>query len=162
MSDLGRYKIQSAEELKNRVDAYFKECDEHMAIAYIDPVSFAKTYKHEPQPYTWTGLALHIGLGGRQSLSNYKGVPEFETILKVARLKIQSQWEGKLQRLGNNSGVMFAIINNPVDEGDAYANTQVLNVGGQAGNPVEIKSITGELSEEQLKAMEAILEGRNK
>lgn len=151
---LGVYKIKTAEELQTRVDAYFESCDNNKEIRYT-----AKGQPFEvaaPKPYTWTGLARACGLSGRQALNNYEDRDQFYPILRMARLKVREQWEEGLYRLGNNNGVMFNLTNNISDE-DQYVHKTVVdqNIGGQPGNPVELK--TDDLSEEQLKRIEAIL-----
>lgn len=157
---LGHYKIQTPEELQLRVDAYFDAQDHHETRALVGTGQFAeiRTFP-DPQPYTWIGLARAIGLGGRQSLINYSTRDEFAPILRQARLRIEEQWEAKLQRLGNNNGIVFALTNNTVAE-DRYVQKteQDINLGGQAGNPVQLVAATlDKLSEHDLERIEGIM-----
>jgi hypothetical protein len=156
----GIYKIQTPEELQALVDSYFKSCDEHTVRKLVGTGKDAQIMTvPEPEPYTWTGLALAVGLSGRQALINYRGRDEFAPILNTARAKIQAQWESKLQRLGNNNGVQFALTNNTLIEGDEYRSKQDINLGGQSDNPVHmIKHSADDLTEEQLRKIREILE----
>lgn len=155
--NFGCYQIENAEILQAKVDAYFTACDEHMSLLMIT-ANGEKLYELQPQPYTWTGLAIAVGLSGRQAINNYAERDEFYPVLLKARLKIQEQWEGKLQRLGNNNGVMFNLTNNTLREEQFVNKTTVdQNVGGQPGNPLKIEHTADDLSEAQLKAIEAIL-----
>ena len=157
--NFGYYKIKTPEELQQKVNAYFDECDRHQTRALVGtgPNAEVRTFP-DPKPYTWTGLALAIGLAGRKSILNYCERDGYAPILRAARMKIEAQWEEKLQRLGNNNGVMFALTNNTIAE-NRYVNKteQDVNLGGQAGNPVEVKHTADDLTEEQLLAIQAIL-----
>jgi len=155
--NFGYYKIKTPEELQAKVNAYFHEQDNHLTTALVGTGQNAeiRTFP-DPQPYTWTGLALAIGLSGRKAILNYCERDGYAPILRAARMKIEAQWESKLARLGNNNGIIFALTNNTVEE-NRYVNKteQDVNMGGQPGNPIEIK--TDHLTEDQLKAIEAIL-----
>ena len=84
---------------------------------------------------------------------------EFYPILLEARLKIQEQREGKLQRLGNNNGVMFNLTNNTLRE-EQFVNKAVVdqNLGGQPGNPIEVKQNIDDPPEEALLKMKEVLD----
>ena len=91
---MGRTKLfKNAEELQNAIDNYFKKCDKNN------------------KPYTVCGLALELGVD-RKTLINYSKEDEFFHTIKNAKLKIESQLEESLYRLGNNSGVIFNLKNN--------------------------------------------------
>ena len=158
----GKYMIKTPEELQARVTSYFKECDEHQQLVHITP-NGDRIYELQPQPYTWTGLALAVGLSGRTALNNYFERDQFYDVLLAARLKIQAQWEGKLQRLGNNNGVMFNLTNNTLKE-EQFVNKTIVdqNLGGQPGNPVEVKQNIDDLPEEALEKMKELLNAYTK
>jgi len=150
---LGKYKIKTPEELQERIDSYFKACDTNRTDKLLgDGANAIVSEVPDPIPYTLTDLALHIGLrGGRQSILNYQERDGFDEIIEEAKLKILSQWERRLARVGNNSGAQFYVTNNA----KGYIDQKNVNVGGQPGNPIEVKVETN-LSEEQLAQIEAI------
>lgn len=158
--NFGKYKLKNAKALQKKVDAYFIAQDNHVTTALVGtgPNAMVRSFP-DPQPYTWTGLARAIGLSGRQAILNYMDRDEFAPILREARMRIEEQWEAKLHRLGNNNGIMFALMNNTSPENGQWDNkvTQTVNMGGQAGNPIEIKHNVDDLTEDQLKAIEAVL-----
>jgi hypothetical protein len=160
--NFGRYQIKTAEELEAKVSAYFKECDEHQQLVHITP-NGDRIYELQPQPYTWTGLALAVGLSGRNAINNYFERDEFYPVLLAARLKIQAQWESKLQRLGNNNGVMFNLTNNTLKE-EQFVNKTIVdqNLGGQPGNPVEVKQNIDDLPEEALEKIKELIDAHTK
>lgn len=90
----GRPKIyNSVEELEKDIEKYFKDCDK------------------SKRPYTISGLAYALDID-RKTLLNYSKDEEFFLTIKKAKLKIESQLEECLYRLGNNSGVIFNLKNN--------------------------------------------------
>ena len=86
-------KYKDAKELKEKIDKYFKTCDE------------------QHRPYTICGLALFLGVH-RETILNYSKREEYADIMSAARLRIETQLEESLYRLGNNSGVIFNLKNN--------------------------------------------------
>ncbi|MCX7772294.1 MAG: DNA-packaging protein [Clostridia bacterium] len=161
MGNFGKYKIKTPEELREKIEAYFKACDEHQTKMLLGQGANAKVESvPDPQPYTVTGLALAVGLSSRLSLLGYAERDGFAEVLEEARAKIEAQWESKLSRLGNNNGVMFALMNNSKFGGWANKSQQDLNVGGQTGNPLQVNSTVEtvhKLSEDQLEQIEKIL-----
>lgn len=64
----------------------------------------------EPEVSTITGLALYIGFESRQSFYDYEKNGEFSYCIKRARLRIETEYEKRLQ--GNNpAGAIFALKN---------------------------------------------------
>ena len=59
---------------------------------------------------TITGLAYELGFESRQSFYDYEGLPEYSYIIKRARLKIESGYEGNLTE-SNVAGSIFALKN---------------------------------------------------
>jgi hypothetical protein len=158
---LGKYKIATADELQARVDSYFNKCDENRTIKYT-----AQGVPYEildPKPYTWTGLALAVGLSGRSALLKYWHRDEFYPVLLEARLKVQEQWESCLHRLGNNGGAMYNLSNNTLND-EQYVNKTIVdqNLGGQPGNPLEIKQSVDDLPEDVLERMKELLDAHTK
>lgn len=155
----GKFKIETPEKLQTLVDAYFDACDAHMSDQLVGAGANAVVLRvPDPKPYTWTGLALAVGLSGRQAIFKYTQRDGFDEVLLAARMRIQEQWEGKLQRLGNNGGVMFALTNNTIGEEKYESSTKSdVNIGGQVGNPLLVDVTTLGLTEEQLKTLEGVL-----
>ena len=86
-------KYKTAEKLQEAIDNYFTYCDEN------------------GKPYTISGLALFLGVD-RKTILNYSNREEFSSLIKNAKLKVQTMLEENLYRLGNNSGVIFNLKNN--------------------------------------------------
>lgn len=132
----GRYKIETREELQALIDEYFSNCDgneERTLIGTGDNARWVDIPK--PEAYGWTELANHIGIR-RKTLNSYAETDLFGDIVCDAKDKVNAQWEKCLQRLGNNSGVQYALENNRDHEEDPYTSTKNINVGGQEGNPI--------------------------
>ncbi len=112
-------KFKSPEELQERIDAYFAECDSH-PVEITDWVYDEKKKKSvevktmvmsDPKPYTVTGLCVFLGCDG-DTLLNYEKDYKFFGTIKMAKMKIQAYAESQLFRLGNNGGVIFNLKNN--------------------------------------------------
>lgn len=87
-------KFKSAEELQERIDAYFADCEKRSA------------------PYTISGLANWIDID-RQTLLNYEKNEEFFGTIKKAKEKIiQMQEEMLVSGQGNATGLIFSMKNN--------------------------------------------------
>ena len=92
--------FESAEELQVLVDSYF----ESLKI-YNDAGDHV-----ESKPALITGIALHLGFCTRQSFYDYEKKPEFTYTIKVARLRVESSYEGQL--FGKSTaGAIFGLKN---------------------------------------------------
>lgn len=103
MADTGRPPLfKNPEDLQNAIDAYFSTCEpgiNHMGE------------RTEPlDSVTITGLALYIGFESRQSLYDYEKNPEFSYIIKRAKLRVEVEYEKRLQSK-NPTGSIFALKN---------------------------------------------------
>jgi len=101
-SNAGRPPVfKSAEEMQEKIDAYFKEQDEmalRMSLGF--PV------------YTMTGLALALGTN-RQTLVNYTEKEEFFYTIQKARAKVEECVETRMVGgAGNATGLIFNAKNN--------------------------------------------------
>lgn len=83
--------FESVQALREKVDAYFAECD------------------LKKDPYTITGLAVYLETS-RQSLINYEDRPEFFDTIKGAKDKVEAYAEKRLFS-GNATGPIFALKN---------------------------------------------------
>lgn len=86
-------KFKSVEELQEKIDKYFIECDS------------------KDEPYTITGLALALDTS-RQCLINYENKEDYFDTIKKAKLKVESYAEKQLFKGGNTAGVIFSLKNN--------------------------------------------------
>ena len=109
MAKVGRpLKFKSVEELQEKIDEYFAKCDNHKARVIKKDGTIEEV--PAPQPYTITGLALHLDTD-RQTLCNYEKRSEFFDTIKRAKQKVEEQLERGLW--GNNvTGLIFNLKNN--------------------------------------------------
>lgn len=84
-------KFKSAEELQEKIDAYFARCEE------------------KDDPLTITGLALALDTT-RDTLMDYEGKDGFSDAIKKAKLKIEHAYELRNIKRGN-AGDIFALKN---------------------------------------------------
>lgn len=86
-------KYNTAEEMQEKIDDYFKQCD------YSD------------RPYTITGLALALDMD-RRTLLNYGEKEEFFPTIKKAKLRVENYLEERLIRDTSCTGIIFNLKNN--------------------------------------------------
>lgn len=92
MARVGRpLKFETPEILQEKINAYFKDCDENNI------------------PYSITGLAMALDTD-RITLVNYEEKPEFIDTVKRAKTKIENAYEMRLIEKGR-SGDIFALKN---------------------------------------------------
>lgn len=105
----------SVEEMQEKIDAYFEECEgtvlnnsngEVLIDKHGDPVIVGK------KPLTITGLALALGFNSRQSLLNYEGKDEFLDTIKRAKSKVEQYAEERLFDKDGSNGAKFSLANN--------------------------------------------------
>lgn len=108
-------KFKSKEEIQEKIDIYFKECRERVAL---DDDGNAITDKNgnaiyfPPKPLTVTGLALALGFNSRQSLLNYQGKAEFMDTITRAKAYIEQYAEERLFDKDGANGAKFSLANN--------------------------------------------------
>ena len=83
----------SVEELQEKIDKYFMECDK------------------KKEPYTVTGLGLSLGMS-RQDLINYGNRDEYFDTIKNAKLKVENYLEKRLITDNSTAGIIFNLKNN--------------------------------------------------
>ena len=86
-------KYKTKEELEERIDRYFIECD------------------REHEPYTVTGLALALDVD-RKTLINYSEKDEFFHTIKKAKGKVENYLEKRLIKDSSATGIIFNLKNN--------------------------------------------------
>lgn len=98
-------KFKSVEELQEKINNYFDNCD------------------NLNKPYTITGLALALDTS-RQCLINYENKEDYFDTIKKAKLKVEGYAEEQLFKGGNTAGVIFSLKNNYnwVDKQEIKAN----------------------------------------
>jgi len=80
--------------MQKRIDEYFRYCDNRTADK-TDDDGKTVTYPN-PEAYTMAGLCHWLGFDDRQRLEEYQKKKAFTVIVKRARMKVQSFWEGRL------------------------------------------------------------------
>lgn len=70
-----------------------------------------EAYFNSGQLITITGLALFLGFESRQSFYDYEEKPDFTYIIKVARLRVENQYELRLNNNPSPTGAIFALKN---------------------------------------------------
>lgn len=85
-------KITEKEELQEKIDKYFKECD------------------NKSEPYTITGLCIALDVC-RDTLCEYAKKEEFSDTIKKAKLRVENYLEKHLITDGG-TGIIFNLKNN--------------------------------------------------
>lgn len=104
-------KYKTKEELQEKIDKYFIQCDK------------------DKKPYTVTGLAMALDLD-RKALISYGDHEEFSYTIKKAKAKVE-RWleENLISGQGNATGIIFNLKNNygykDRQEIDANVNTEI-------------------------------------
>lgn len=117
MANVGRPpKFKSAEEMQEKIDKYFEECDGILARDKDGELITNKKgelqYIKPPHPPTMTGLAFALGFRSRQTLLNYKAKKEFMDTLTCARMRVEVYTEERLFDKDGCNGAKFSLANN--------------------------------------------------
>lgn len=124
-------KFQTVEELQAKIEGYFKSCEDEEGNLI--------------EPYTITGLALHLGTY-RNTLMNYENRDEFRDAVKTAKQKIEHFHEKRL--VGQHvTGTIFALKN------FGWRDSIDQNIGGQKDNPVQVEANVTYTMEEAYRRM---------
>lgn len=108
-------KFESAEQMQELIDAYFKECDgKPLLDENGTPMrnKYGKIIKDDRRPYTITGLALALGFNSRQALLNYEGKEEFNDTIRRAKARVERYAEERLYDKDGANGAKFSLTNN--------------------------------------------------
>ena len=108
-------KYTSKEEIEEKIDAYFKECEgEMLKDDKGKPVlnKWGKPVIINQKPPTVTGLALALGFTTRLSLLNYQGKKEFMNTITRAKTMIEAYTEERLFDKEGSNGAQFSLRNN--------------------------------------------------
>ena len=106
-------KYNKVELMQQKIDKYFKNCDE------------------KNEPYTITGLALALDLD-RKSINNYSKDSEFFPTIKKAKLRVENYLEKHLITDNSTTGIIFNLKNNY-----EWTDKKELQHSGNINNPFE-------------------------
>ena len=112
-SVMGRpLKFKTVKELQNKIDAYFKQCDDRK-IPFIVKETGKEISISAPEPYTITGLAYFLGTT-RETLLDYEHNrgDDFSYTIKRAKTKIEYGVELRSIESGKPVGAIFNLKNN--------------------------------------------------
>lgn len=108
-------KYKSKEEIEEKIDAYFKECEgELLTDDKGKPIlnKWGNPVIINQRPPTVTGLALALGFSTRLSLLNYQGKAEFVNTILRAKSRIEEYTEQRLFDRDGSNGAQFSLRNN--------------------------------------------------
>lgn len=107
-------KYKTKEEIQQKIDTYFKECEGVPLMIDGEPVldKFGDAVIIGKRPLTITGLALALGFNSRQSLLNYQDKPEFMDTITRAKAKVEQYAEERLFDKDGANGAKFSLANN--------------------------------------------------
>lgn len=108
-------KYKSKEEIEEKIDAYFKQCEGEVLKDNNGNTVFNKFGNPviiNQCPPTVTGLALALGFSTRLSLLNYQGKKEFMNTITRAKTMIEAYAEERLFDRDGTSGAQFSLRNN--------------------------------------------------
>lgn len=97
---------------------------------------YFETAEEAEEPYTLTGLCLHIGMS-RAEFVNRKFDPKFADVMRQARLIIEHQHERNLLVSKHTAGTQFALKN--LGWSDSARLDVGINGGGDPDNPESLK-----------------------
>lgn len=104
-------KFKSKEELQEKIDAFFLECDK------------------KQDPYTITGLAMALNTS-RETLCDYEEKDDYSDTVKAAKLKVQNYAE-KMLFTAKPTGPIFALKNY------GWTDKTVQEITGKDGGPIQ-------------------------
>lgn len=108
-------KYKSKEEIEEKIDAYFKQCEGEVLKDNNGNTVFNKFGNPviiNQHPPTVTGLALALGFSTRLSLLNYQGKKEFMNTITRAKARVEAYAEERLFDRDGSSGAQFSLRNN--------------------------------------------------
>lgn len=108
-------KYKSKEEIEEKIEEYFKECEgEILKDDEGKPIfnKFGSPVVINQRPPTVTGLALALGFSTRLSLLNYQGKKEFMNTITRAKARVEAYAEERLFDRDGSSGAQFSLRNN--------------------------------------------------
>ena len=108
-------KYKNKEEIEEKIEQYFKNCEGH-PLTDEDGKQIYNKYGYpvivDRKPLTVTGLALALGFTSRQALLNYQGKKEFVDTITRAKSRVEQYAEERLFDKDGSSGAQFSLRNN--------------------------------------------------
>jgi hypothetical protein len=99
---------KTAEEFREKVNAYFDYCDSQIEVSVTD----RGQEKVIQKPYTISGLCLYLGIS-RETLREYKARPGYAPIVVAARNRVENYCEeGTMKGKLNPIFSIFSLKNN--------------------------------------------------
>jgi hypothetical protein len=126
-------KFKSVEELQEKINDYFENCDNHETTFVTKEREVLQI--PDSKPYTITGLALWLDTT-RETLLDYENKDEFSDTIRKAKLKCENYAEESLWKPKIASGVIFNLINNYGWANKAENKTELT---GANNGPLEFK-----------------------
>ena len=99
-----KHSFKTSGELKDRIDDYFNyiKGEYHLENVANKEKSKIETKQtaciREPEPATFTGLAIFLGFNSKQAFEKYEQKGRFASILKLGRLRIEATYEKRLHQ----------------------------------------------------------------
>jgi hypothetical protein len=106
---------ETAEQMQDIIDKYFKSCEGELLKDADDNIIFDKYSRPviiNNKPPTVTGLALALGFNSRLSLLNYQDKEEFVNTITRAKAKVEEYAESRLYDKDGANGAKFSLANN--------------------------------------------------
>lgn len=102
-------KFTSKEEMQEKIDKYFKDCNGEPIIVDGEPLrdKHGNIILVGIRPPTITGLALALGFHSRQTLLNYQGKKEFMDTVTRAKMRVEQYCEERLFDKDGQRGAEF-------------------------------------------------------
>lgn len=108
--------FKGAEDIKAKIERYFRSCEAVQALddecAPVFDKNGAPVYAVQEVPLTVSGLALALGFGSREELLSYRGKPYAEAAIRSALLRIENYAEERLFDKGQSSGAKYFLEGN--------------------------------------------------
>lgn len=123
-------KYNSAEEIQEKVDAYFASCEGYIFRDDEGKLVFDKYGRPvimDAHPPTITGLALALGFASRNGLLKYQAKKEFADVITLAKSRVEKYMEERLFDRDGANGAKWALAANFGWNGDR---------GGESAGPV--------------------------
>lgn len=108
-------KYKNKEEIQEKIEKYFKECEGKLLKDDDGNTVFNKSGKpviFDEKPPTITGLALALGFTSRQSLLDYQAKKEFVDTITRAKSRVEKYTEERLFDREGYNGAQFSLRNN--------------------------------------------------
>lgn len=106
---------KTANEIEEKIDAYFKECDGEILKDDNGKTvlnKFGNPVVINRKPPTVTGLALALGFTSRLDLLRYQGKEEFCNTITRAKSMVEQYAEERLFDRDGSNGAQFSLRNN--------------------------------------------------